>query len=550
MMKNIILLFVFTAIISCQNKEEDKATIKPNVLLIMMDDMGYSDLGFMGSRIKTPNIDELAKTGLFYNEFYNAGRCCPSRASLMTGQYAHKVGMGWMTASDLGTPGYAGDLSENCITIAQALKENDYMCYMTGKWHLTHEAYMKKDASNHNWPLQRGFDEFYGHLSGGGSYFTTKTLVENNKWVDSIPNDFYLTSEITKRTLNILDNHYTGENKDKPFFHYLAYYAPHRPLHALKEDIEKYKGVFMMGWDELRKEKYQHLKEVGIIDGARMKLSERDQVVMPWASLTNKEKELWAMKMAVYAAQIDRADQGIGEVLGKLKKYGELDNTLIIFLSDNGGTSDKAGGDLKYNQIETLGTAKTRQSVRKPWSNACNTPFRYYKTEIHEGGISTPLIINWKNGIKGKGQVINQIGHITDLFPTIMDITKTTYPKKNNNSLIINPLQGKSLVLSFTGQVYNRGPVFFEHQGCRGIRDNKYKLVSLGSTEVPYTTPWELYDMSIDRSETNNIAKLHPEIVEKMDKMWDIWAKENDVYPIDNRIWGEKIRTSVIPINK
>ncbi len=520
---------------------------QPNILLIMMDDMGYSDLGFMGSKIETPNIDKLAREGVFFNQFYNAGRCCPSRASLMTGQYAHNTGLGWMTASNLGETGYSGDLNDQCITIAQALKQNDYMCYLTGKWHLTLDAYQKKEGSKHNWPLQRGFDKFYGHLSGGGSYFKTKTLVEDNRWIEEneLSKNFYLTSAITEKTIGILKEHFKGENKTKPFFHYLAYYAPHRPLHALAKDISKYKDKFLMGWDVLREDKYKHLTSSGLLNGNQCKLSERDSVNPAWNSLSEKEKELWAAKMAVYAAQIDRADQGIGEILSLLEKYNKIENTLIIFLSDNGGTSDTAGGKLKYSQLHTLGTQKTRHSVRKPWSNACNTPFRLYKTKMHEGGISTPFIIHWPKKTSEKGIVTNQVGHIMDVFPTILEATKTKYPQKFKNKCI-NALQGKSLVSSLNGEVFEREPIFFEHQASRAMRYKNYKIVSVGTDKEPYEGKWELYDMSVDRSETKDLALQKPKLLKKLIKKWEDWAQKNHVLPLDNRLWGDKIEASIV----
>lgn len=516
---------------------------KPNVLLIMMDDMGFSDLGFMGSEIQTPNIDRLAEGGVFVNQFYNTSRCCPSRASLLTGQYQHMTGMGWMTASDLGHPGYTGDLNNKCITIAQALKQNDYSCYMTGKWHLTHDSYMKKDASKHNWPLQRGFDRFYGHLSGGGGYFNTRTMLNDNTWLGEMPDDFYLTNAVTDSTLQILDDHFKNRG-DKPFFFYMAYYAPHRPLHALQKDVAKYRGKFMAGWDKLREKNYKQLEKLGIINEA-CKLSERDSGVPEWDSLTEEEKKIWDARMAVYAAQIDCADQGIGKVIAKLEKNGELENTLILFLSDNGGTAEGQGGQLKLEQIGELGNQNPKQSYRRNWANVSNVPFRDYKADTHQGGIATPLIAHWPEKIQSKGGIVQQVGHIMDLFPTILEATGTAYPEKNNNT-IINPLQGKSILSALVDcQTIQRESLFFEHEADRAVLYNNYKLVSKATRKPPYAGEWELYDLKNDCSETNDLAKHKPELVNKLSDLWDEWAKKNQVYPLDNSGWRNKIEADV-----
>ena len=421
----IFLLLLIAGIFSCQR--EAKPT---NILLIMVDDMGFSDLGFMGSKISTPNIDKLAQNGVMYTQFYNTGRCCPSRASLLTGLYSHNTGMGWMTASNLGHPGYTGDLNNECITIAQALQENDYMCYVTGKWHVTHDEFIKPHGPKHNWPLQRGFDKFYGHLTGGANYFNTGTMVWNNTMLDSLPADFYLTTAVTDSTVAYLDQHFTI-NKDRPFFFYVAYYAPHRPLHALQQDVDKYRGKYMDGWDKLREHKMNVLYERGIASSTNWSLSERDPWIKPWEDLSDEEKRIWDARMAVYAAQIDRMDQGVGEILTKLEEYNELENTVVIFLSDNGGCDEEQGGELEPDQLSKLGNEYPRQSYRREWANASNTPFRQYKQYVHEGGISTPLIVHWPEKIRQKGAIFNQVGHIIDIFPTLLEITDTKYPLIN-----------------------------------------------------------------------------------------------------------------------
>ena len=538
----IAFLLAFTECSSRKNEKEE--TKRPNVMIILMDDMGYSDLGFMGSEIETPNIDKLAANGLFYNQFYNTGRCCPTRASLLTGQYPHATGMGWMTASDLGRPAYTGDINNKCITIAQALGQNDYKCYMTGKWHVTHDSYMKPEGPKHNWPIQRGFDRFYGHLTGGGGFFKTKSMLNDNEWLGEMPDGFYLTSAVTDSTVAILEDHFSNDS-DNPFFFYVAYYAPHRPLHALKEDIEKYEGKFMQGWDTLRIKKYQKMVDLGIINPVVCPLTKRDAMVKAWDTLSDDEKVLWDKRMAIYAAQIDRADQGIGKILETLKKNSALDNTLIMFLSDNGGNTEAQGGTLTFDQLEKLGLPEGRdQSYRREWANMSNTPYRQYKTQNHEGGVCTSFIAHWPSVIKSKGAVSSQVAHVIDLFPTILDVTGGAYPDEWNQ-VDINDLHGRSFASSFTGEVKERGPLFFEHEANRAVRDGNFKLVNLSPGKAPFVGEWELYDLSVDRSETNNIAAQNPEKVKELSDLWYNWANTYGVLPMDDRGWGSKIKANV-----
>jgi len=545
--KSVVLSFFLVLISnSCSNQHkkinnEEKAN--PNIILIMADDMGFSDLGFMGSGIETPNLDKLASNGITYSQFYNTSRCCPTRASLMTGLYQHQTGMGWMTAANLGTEGYTGDLNENCVTIAEMLKQSNYSCYMTGKWHITADKYMHPDSSKHNWPIQRGFDKYYGHLSGGGGYFKPKNLIHNNHWLD-IPDDFYLTTAISDSTVSFLRQHFESKN-EKPLFTYVAYYAPHRPLHALQKDVAKYRGKFMKGWDELREEKLQKLYEVGIADST-WQLSERGQGVKAWNELSHEEKQIWDARMAVYAAQIDCMDQGIGQIIDVLKEYDQLNNTLIVFLSDNGGCDEDQEANnkttLTLSNIDSLGNQFPMASYQKPWANLSNVPFKMYKQYVHEGGISTPLIAHWPNKIKLKGKVIKQVGHVIDLMPTFLEIAGIDYPSRfNGNNL--KPLAGTSLLSNFTGDTFERGAIFFEHNGNTAVRNGDWKLVAKKNyTEPASKGKWELYNLSLDRSEIINLAEKYPEKVKELEQLWNKWAEENSVFPLDFRYWNEKTK--------
>lgn len=537
--RNVAIFLIAALFCSCATKQDSEK--KPNILLIMADDMGFSDLGFMGSGIETPNIDRLSREGLTFNHFYNTGRCCPTRASLLTGLYAHNTGLGWMTVSNLGQPGYTGDMNKQSITIAQALKQANYATYMTGKLHIMYDAYMKAEGPKHNWPLQRGFDRYYGHLSGGGGYFNPATLTYNNQRVE-IPEDFYLTTAVTDSTLSFLEDHFK-DKKEQPFFFYVAYYAPHRPLHALQKDVEKYRGKFMDGWDEHRKLRYEKLKETGFIN-SDWPLTERDKSVPAWVELTDEEKQIWDARMAVYAAQIDCMDQGIGDIIATVEKHGAMDNTLIIFLSDNGGCAEGQGGDLTLDQLPLLGNNQPAQSYRTHWANVSNTPFRMYKHFTHEGGIATPMIMHWPEKIKAKGKISAQVGHVIDLMPTILDVAGVTYPSEYNGKSI-HPVQGLSLVKTMDGKVMEREPLFFEHEANRAVIKANWKLVSRGVRKTPHEGPWELYDLSIDRTETYNLIDERPEIAKELQELWNNWAADNNVYPLNGMSWGDKIKADV-----
>lgn len=537
-MKRIIYCCLLLAIASCSSshKEKESNQEKPNIMLIMADDMGFSDLGFMGSGIQTPNIDRLANNGMVFNQFYNAGRCCPSRASLLTGLYAHNADLGWMTASDFGRPGYRGAISKNSVSIAQVLKTAGYSNYVTGKWHVTYDNNMVADGDNQNWPMQRGFDKYYGMLSGGGGYFEPNTLTKDNERLTP-SEDFYLTEAINDATIEIMEDHFETK-KENPFFFYVAHYAPHRPLHALENDIKKYKGKFSKGWDYFREQRLKKMNDIGLSNS--WILSERPKDIPAWDSLSDKEKAMWEIRMEIYAAQIDRMDQGIGRIIDLLKEKNELDNTIIMFLSDNGGNAEPEGEEFDADTIQDIGGKTFNQSYRRHWANMSNTPFRLYKSSNHEGGISTPLIVHWPEKIK-KASIINQKGHVIDLLPTFMELAGATYPTSNNGNKI-KSYQGKSFVAALEGSISERGALFFEHEADRAVIEGKWKLVATKGNAPTYKGTWELYDLSVDRSEESNLISKYPDIAKQLEQKWELWAKENNVLPLDGRGWGKKIK--------
>lgn len=520
---------------------------RPNILLIMNDDMGYSDLGCYGGEIETSNLDALASDGLRFTQFYNTARCCPSRASLLTGLYPHQADVGHMTGDD-GIDGYLGDLNQNTVTIAEVLKNSGYRTFMSGKWHVTKHIYGPKD----NWPVQRGFEEYYGILTGCGNYFHPKTLTRNNTPIEPKPG-YFITDAITDEAIQQIK---TMQDDDTPFFQYIAYTAPHWPLHAHEEDIAKYEGRFDIGWDQLREQRLKRMVDMGIIH-ANWLLSDRDERVSSWTETDDKDWEV--RRMEVYAAQVDRMDQGIGRIFQTLNDIGKWENTLIVFLADNGGCAEeltRTTGQWIRNQGEIGGTLKTWDgkdvqfgnepciipggedtytSYGIPWANVSNTPFRLYKHWVHEGGIATPLIVHWPDRIKGSGELRHQPGQLPDIMATFIDVANAQYPEEYNGKTI-KPLEGFSLVPAFDNQPTSREILYWEHEGNKAVRKGKWKLV------CKYPGDWELYDMATGRTEVNNVASQHPEIVTELAAQYEAWADRCGVAPWDDILALRKAR--------
>lgn len=502
---------------------------KPNIVVIMADDMGFSDVGCYGSEISTPNIDRLADNGVRLKQFYNTGRCCPTRASLLTGLYSHNAGMGYMTGYDQNTPGYRGDLNKNCVTIAEALKPSGYNSYASGKWHVC--SNIKPKGSKENWPLQRGFDGYFGILQGSGSYFTPKTLTTGNKLITA-KEGFYLTDAVSDSAITFIEN----QQKD-PFFLYVAYTAPHWPLHAKEADIKKYMKIYEQGWDKIREERYKKQLKLGILDKS-YKLSSREDTVPAWKDIPVKDRAVWVKRMAIYAAQIDCMDQGIGRIYSALSKQGLTGNTMVIFMADNGGCAEYVSRSPV--SLDKLGSDESFESYRGNWANVSNTPFRLYKTRVHEGGVHSPFIISWPGHTAPNGSILNNSpAHIIDLMPTFMEASGTKYPSsyKGND---IHPYNGLSLLPAFQGKALPERTLYWEHEGNRAIRVKDWKMVSKSSDKKPYVGPWELYNLAEDKTELNNLAAKFPGKVKEMEAMWNKWAGENNVFPINGSNMGQR----------
>lgn len=512
--KRTTLLFVCVVLdLSFLNTVYATPNKSPNIILIMADDLGFSDLGCYGSEIKTPHLDQLAKEGLRFSQFYNTGRCCPTRASLMTGLYPHQAGMGWMTRNDK-LPGYQGELNRHCVSLAEVLSPAGYRCYHVGKWHLTY----RMQEPNENWPLGRGFHHAYG-TGGGGNYFAPRLLYEDNRLIRPSKKGYYITDAFSQRAVAYLKDHALQHSK-KPFFLYLAYTAPHFPLHAKPADIARYQRQYQKGWDQLRTKRHQKMKEIGLL---RCSLSARDPDAKQWNTLSKDEQKEWNLRMAVYAAMITSMDRGIGQVLSQIEQMESTNNTLVLFLSDNGASAEFI--DRGHRPRAITGTRESFRCAEVGWANASNTPFRFHKMWMHEGGISTPLIARWPDQIKQTGSWTNQTGHVIDLMATLIDVSHAKYPTEKNGQKITS-LAGKSLLPTFKNpEKTEPRTLYWEHEGNKAIRQGDWKLVK------EHQQDWELYNLSRDRSELNNLAKESPKRVGILSKSWNTWAPKVGVIP-------------------
>ncbi len=512
---------------------------RPNIIVIMCDDMGYSDIGCYGGEVMTPSLDSLAKGGMRFRQFYNTARCCPSRASLLTGLYPHQAGIGGMVTNTVGKEGYEGFLTDRGVTVAEVLKDSGYRTRMVGKWHVSpHDKNTNKGGQPQSWPLQRGFEKYYGTLAGSGSfYFPKGFMIDNTETEVDKPADYYYTDAISDKAVEFV---HESADTDKPLFMYVAYTAPHWPLHALPEDIKKYENRFDAGWDVLRQERYQRMREMGVLDHD-WPMSPREPESYPWEEAKNKAWE--TSRMAAYAAMIDRMDQGIGRIVKALKAQGEFENTLIMFIADNGGSHEDLkptsggstlaakerglaiGWEMQVGNVPGLnpGAKETFQSYAQPWANLSNTPFRRYKKFNHEGGIASPLVVSWPAKIKHDGSFTNAQGHIIDLMPTCLDAAGATAPKTYKGKSVL-PVEGRSLVPVFEkGSRKGHEYLYWEHVGNRAVRKGDWKLVMQKGGE------WELYNMKKDRTELNDLSKEKPKLAMELRKSWEAWADRSYV---------------------
>ena len=545
------------------------APARPNILIILADDVGFSDIGCYGGEIRTPNIDSLAAGGLKFKQFYNSARCCPSRASLLTGLYPHQAGVGLMAsdkeaqfpgAGDNGEkfPGYRGALNENCVTIGQVLKTAGYKTAAVGKWHVGDKTI----------PTEHGFDDFYGFISGYGvDSWEPRMMIRlpaGKPQRTYKPGEFFATDAITDHALDFLADMRKGG--DAPWMMYVAYQAAHFPVQSRKEDMTGYAELYTKGWDAIRDERLARQKKIGLMPADTI-LTPRSKIPLPsvakrigsmsengknpaWDSLPADRRADLAQRMAVYAGMISGMDRNIGRILEDLRKSGQMDNTLILFMSDNGACAEwepfgfemnpfanaKPGAGINQgtqglpnklyagDELLAMGGPGSRLSYGSGWANACNTPFRLYKHYAHEAGISSPLVVHWPAAVKATNAWRAQPGHLIDLMATCVEVSGAKYPAELDGRKIL-PMEGTSLLPAFADQPLERKYLAFEHEGNKAIREGKWKLVSVGGGG------WELYDMDADRVELKNLADTEPERVKQMAADWEEWAKRTKVLP-------------------
>ncbi|MBN2580660.1 MAG: arylsulfatase [Pirellulales bacterium] len=525
------LLVIFFCAAAISSADLPAATPdRPNIVIILADDMGYSDLGCYGGEIETPQLDALAADGLRFTQFCNTARCCPSRAAILTGVYPHQADVGFMV-HDEHVPGYRGRLNPHTPTIAEVLGgPGGYETYQVGKWHVSPFDYATRKASDPaSWPIHRGFQHVYGTLSGGGSYYDPIGLMRDDRFIKPERENYYYTEAISDEAVQYIRNR-TADSR--PLLMYVAYTAPHWPLHARPEGVAKYRDRYKKGWDQLREERFERMKALGIVN-RNCRLSPRDRRVPAWKDTKHKDWE--AERMAVYAAQVDALDRGVGRIVQALRETGQLENTLLFFLSDNGGSDECLGpketkkrktyynypvADLQAGNVPGLmpGPRNTFASYGVGWANLSNSPFRLYKKRIHEGGISTPLIVHWPQGIAARGELRRQPGHIIDLMATCLDVAGVDFPEQFAGADAIPP-EGTSLRPAFADKPLPDRAIFWEHMGNQGVRQGDWKLVRL------HNKPWELYNLQDDPTELHDLAETMPDRVDVMKAMYQSWAK-------------------------
>ncbi len=513
-----------------------RKTDRPDIVVLLADDLGFSDIGCFGSEIATPNLDRLAARGARMTQFYNCARCCPTRASLLTGLYPHQAGIGYMEPGNRynkaiqqkhSLPEYQGFLKPETVTVAELLSDAGYQTLMTGKWHVGSEAGQR--------PWERGFQRYFGILGGASNHFRPGNRLWTEKGQVSAPPDFYSTDAFSSEAAKFIFE----SDRDRPLFLYTAFTAPHWPIQAPAADIERYRGKYRIGWEELRKQRFARQKQLGLFD-ASTRLSDTHPDSYSWADADQDDMDL---RMAVYAAMVDRLDKGVGKILEAIASTGRRDNTLIIFLSDNGACAEPYGKQTP-RQVPP-GPPESNSGYYLPWANASNTPFRLFKHWVHEGGIASPFIASWPGRIPQGVINAHKTGHVKDILATLIDAAAAERPERRQGRRVLQS-SGVSLLPSLAGRAKQTNEVlYWEHEGNRAVRDGRWKLVSyfnLIHEEMnrvgtgKRTGEWELYDMQNDRTECSNLASAQPERVRAMALQFDRWAQQ-----VGARDWNKLI---------
>lgn len=497
----------------------------PNVVIILADDLGYSDVGCYGGEIETPNLDALAKNGLRFTQFYNTARCWPTRGALLTGYYAQAIRRDALPGIQSGSSGKRPPWAK---LLPDMLRPHGYRSYHSGKWHIDGK------------PLQNGFDHSY-QLEDAGRFFSPRKHFEDDQPLPPIEpgSGYYSTVAIADHAIMCLKEH-SVKHADQPFFSYVAFLSPHFPLQALPEDIVRYKDKYTAGWEVMRQARWERMQKLGLVKGS-LSAVERDvgppydfpdaikklgpgEVNRPlaWSGLTKDQQQFQATKMAIHAAMVDRMDREIGRIVAQLREMKQLDNTLLFFLSDNGASAEMMVRDDGHDPTAEPGSAKSHLCLGPGWSSVANTPFRRHKTWVYEGGISTPLIVHWPAGLKARGDLRQQPGHVVDLVPTIIQAAQASRVGMKDEAL--PPLHGKSLLPAIEGnEDVPRDSLWWSHEGNRAIRIGNWKLVAAKDQ------PWELYDLTADRSESMNVAQKMPEKAAEFARLWEAKQAEFQV---------------------
>lgn len=532
----------------------------PNVIFVLVDDVGFSDLSCFGGEVNTPNLDRLAAEGVRFTNFHVNPMCSPTRASLLTGVNAHATGIGHVAQDDPGFPGYRGEFADDVVTAAETLRAAGYATLMVGKWHLCRDADVSAFGPQHSWPVQRGFDRFFGILDGFTNLHHPHRLIEDNHQVeiDRYPDDYYLTDELTTKVIGMVRERKASRPR-QPFFCYVAHPAAHAPLVARPEDIARYDDVYTVGWDEIRRRRHARQLELGVIPpGTPLppRNTEPGAEVLEWAALSETEQRVYARYMAVYAAMIDRVDQNLGRLREALEEMGEWDNTIVVFLSDNGASREGAstgttnyyghlavqsGGDeadmaLDAARYDDIGSARAMSHYPRGWAMASNTPFRLYKCHTHAGGHQVPCIWSWPAGLRDQaGGIRTQYGHCIDVLPTVLELAGIAALTERNGAPA-KPMNGASLagVLRDARHHEVRTEQYYELAGNRGLYRDGWEVVTNHQKNTRFDdTEWELYDLTADPVELTDLAAAHPDRVAALSQRFDDVAHDNQVFPLD-----------------
>ncbi|MCH7788667.1 MAG: arylsulfatase [Acidobacteria bacterium] len=554
----------------------------PNVLVMLVDDLGYSDIGCYGAEIETPNIDQLADEGIRYANFHVNSMCSPTRASMLTGLNHHMAGVGHVAHFDPGFPGYAMELRENAVTMAELLRGHGWATYMVGKWHLCKDSNLSEAGPRHSWPLQKGFERYYGILDGFTNFHQPHRLYEDNHAVDvdEYPEDYYFTDDLTERAVAMIRNG-RASHPDKPWFMYFSHGAVHAPLQAKRDDIEKYRGVYEQGWDAVRESRFERQKLMGLLAHDTVlppRNTEERHAVKAWDELSDTEKALFARYQEIFAGMVDNVDQNFGRLRAALEEMGEWENTIVVFTSDNGGSregeengtsayfrtllaqaraSELDDVSVDYARLDDMGGPQTLPHYPMGWAMVSSTPFRLYKINTHQGGHQVPFIVSWAKGLGAVGGSIRpQYQHITDLMPTLCSMLEIEMPTEKNGIAAPEPA-GASFVTSFADERADstHSEQYYEMVGHRGFYRDGWSAVTCHQPRTSFREEsWQLHNLVDDPTETVDLAKQHPGRLESLIDGWESAAWQNQVFPLDegNRVkalyrppWADDI---VVPV--